>query len=346
MCKVYISIILSYNKMSQNSITEQKNTKNSILLSIIIPIYNTEQYLEKCLDSIVNQYSDNIEIILVNDGSTDGSKNICSNYVNKIRNIKYLEQTNQGQSTARNNGIKTSRGQYIWFVDSDDWIKEGAIAKITKEITNNSLEMLSFSGVSFFEHSQNYGTPYQLMSISTTNGVEYIKTHKVFNPAPWNYIYNKNFLLSNNIFFKDDMILEDDYFNLICFSCLNKIKKIPETIYIYRRRENSTYTSEVTPKRLYSILELIKLCEKLKNSKLDKKFLERKTYNYISLLCTYIIKAKNKNIETQSTELNLKKIIAKQKLAPTDAIGVKIEKLIYNLSLPLYLKLKKIRSDA
>ena len=108
-------------------------SKDNILLSIIVPVYNSEKYLKECLNSIV---SDNhlIEIILVDDGSTDQSATICDEYAKKVDNIRVFHLTNKGVSAARNFGIKHSNGQWIWFIDSDDFIAINAIKVIIKNI--------------------------------------------------------------------------------------------------------------------------------------------------------------------------------------------------------------------
>ena len=92
-------------------------------VSIIVPVYNVEEYLERCLDSLVNQTLKDIEIIIVNDGSTDGSKEKIQKYINKYKNIVYLEKENGGLSSARNYGIPYAKGEYIGFVDSDDYVE-------------------------------------------------------------------------------------------------------------------------------------------------------------------------------------------------------------------------------
>ena len=107
--------------------TIDNTEKSAPLLSIIIPVYNVQDYMEECLDSILNQKHDNCEIILVNDGSTDNSYLICEKYAKKYNEIKLINQTNMGLSGARNTGIKEAKGKYILFVDSDDWLMEGCL---------------------------------------------------------------------------------------------------------------------------------------------------------------------------------------------------------------------------
>ena len=106
--------------------------------SIIVPVYNVEKYIEKCLESILNQTYDNFEIIVINDGSTDNSKKILDNYKTN-KKIKIINQDNQGLSIARNNGLGAASGDYILFIDSDDYIEEELLSTLNKNINNEDL---------------------------------------------------------------------------------------------------------------------------------------------------------------------------------------------------------------
>lgn len=112
------------------------------VVSIIVPIYNAEKYLNKCIESIVNQLYSNIEIILIDDGSTDNSLNICKDYCMKDKRIRLISQKNGGPSKARNNGIKNSSGDYILFVDSDDYIENNMIKEMIDSMNNESYDIV------------------------------------------------------------------------------------------------------------------------------------------------------------------------------------------------------------
>ena len=107
------------------------------MISVIVPIYNVEKYLEECLDSIKNQTYSNIEVILVNDGSTDKSKDICERYCKEDTRFKLINQANQGQSVARNNGVAASAGKYIAFVDSDDIIRHDYLEELIRYMSED-----------------------------------------------------------------------------------------------------------------------------------------------------------------------------------------------------------------
>ena len=113
------------------------------LISIIVPVYKVEKYLKKCLDSIINQTYKNLEIIIVDDGSPDGCPNICDEYSKKDDRIKVIHQKNMGLSIARNNGIKLATGEYIGFVDSDDYIRYTMYEDMYKAAVNNSAPLVS-----------------------------------------------------------------------------------------------------------------------------------------------------------------------------------------------------------
>ncbi len=125
-----------------------KNSK----ISIIVPVYNTEQYLEKCLDSLINQTYNNIEILLIDDGSKDNSGKICDEYAKKDKRIKVIHQKNSGVSRARNNGLDNFTGNYVMFVDSDDWIEPNTCEILLKKIILEKKDMVIYN---FYKERKN-----------------------------------------------------------------------------------------------------------------------------------------------------------------------------------------------
>ena len=123
-------------------------------ISIIIPIYNTEKYLSMCIDSIVidNENYNDCEIILVNDGSTDESENVCKLYANKYKNIVYLKKKNGGLSDARNFGIKNSHGKYILFIDSDDFIEKNSLKRIMEYVNKKDYDVVFLKAFKYKEN--------------------------------------------------------------------------------------------------------------------------------------------------------------------------------------------------
>lgn len=258
-------------------------------ISIIIPVYNVERYLEKCLDSVINQSYLDLEIILVNDGATDNSKSICESYLVKDSRIQLINKRNGGLSDARNAGLKVATGAYVWFVDSDDWIAENAISILVEAIQLNNCEVIGFSFFDYFEDTHQYSEVRYSQQINKTTGRDFINQCTFFYTGAWSYIYKKSFLDATSITFKLGQLHEDDYFNLSCFGRIKEIVKIPNGLYFYRRRENSittTTTPQNLAKRIYSYIELLKLCKNIND--IDQEYLLSKAQAYKRILFSLI----------------------------------------------------------
>lgn len=117
------------------------------MISVIIPIYNMEKYLDRCINSITEQSYKNIEILLINDGSTDNSLKICKKFQKEDERIKFFSMNHQGVSIARNLGIEKAKGKYIMFIDSDDWIEKDTIKTLYENIKNNDMSICSYHRV-------------------------------------------------------------------------------------------------------------------------------------------------------------------------------------------------------
>ena len=179
---------------------------DSIKFSIIVPIYNSEKYLEYCLNSIINQTYTNIEIILVNDGSSDNSPEICDNYANKDCRISVIHKANEGDCEARNVGIRNASGDYIVFVDSDDKINEKSCEIIADYIkTNSSTEVIHLHRHYIIngklKEADDYYTKYVNKYISGHEYLLYFLKRGYYSYAPWRRVYKRSFLNDNNLFF-------------------------------------------------------------------------------------------------------------------------------------------------
>ena len=147
---------------------------NQALISVIIPVYNVENYLRECIESVLNQTFRDFEVILVDDGSTDSSGDICDEYVEKDERVTVIHQKNGGLSVARNTGLSEANGKYVYFLDSDDYISENALATLLNIAENDSSDIVFFDAVSFtdtddFTVHQNYirKNKYQTDGITT-----------------------------------------------------------------------------------------------------------------------------------------------------------------------------------
>lgn len=195
---------------------------SEILLSIVIPAYNAEPYLKKCVDSCLLQKGSvpNYEIIIVNDGSTDGTQNIIDEYVNNNINendinhkVSFISQPNGGLSKARNEGLKKTQGEYVWFVDSDDWIAENALSVMADTITNNHPDVITFRGYDWKDGNlKERKNPYSNDEIKTGMGILRMMGTKMWNPCAQFYCMKKQFIKENDLYFMDRVIHEDSEF--------------------------------------------------------------------------------------------------------------------------------------
>lgn len=217
------------------------------MISIIVPVYNTEKYLDECIQSILSQTYTDFELLLINDGSTDRSGEICDAYALKDERIKVFHQQNSGQSNARNLGIAKSTKRYIMFVDSDDSISENLIKEnLQILIENENIDFVQFP------HYKWYGSNQQILCQSNSKIIDKLffqewLVHRNITWLVWDKIYKRDLFV--NLKFKEGIIYED---NLMVAQLLEKIKKIyisDKGIYYYYLRENSTMTSPLTLKK-------------------------------------------------------------------------------------------------
>ncbi len=288
-----------------------------MFLSVIVPVYNVEKYLAKCIDSIIGQNFESFEILLINDGSTDSSQFICEQYSSKDSRIKIINQENQGLSEARNTGIYHAKGTYLWFVDGDDWIAENAVNTLYEVSKTLDYDLISFSFTEYFEDLGTFSDPRNVQEIHAKTGVDFIKQSKFFFTSACVNIYRNEFLKINRFSFKKNQIHEDDYFNLSCFGKVKNVVKIPLSLYFYRRRVNSLTTdlsATAIEKRILSYVSLINLCGVIED--LDSFFLKSKSDEYkiilLNLLDEYTTKSKSlkkKVYMIRYVKKNVKKII-------------------------------------
>lgn len=219
-------------------------------ISIIVPVFNVENYIHDCIDSILTQTWQDFELILVNDGSSDRSGEICDEYSKKDNRITVIHKENGGQSSARNRGIDIAKGDYIGFIDSDDWINrdmykvlyEKAIETDSEISACNIIEYQKDSSKRFFSQDTTdylYGRNEAMSEI-------YLNERLTFSPC--NKIYKRE--LFKEICFKEGYILEDMDFAYKIIHLCNKIHYTGQALYNYRYNDNSTLRKAFSKKRL------------------------------------------------------------------------------------------------
>ena len=209
------------------------------LISIIIPVYNVNEYLEKCLCSVCGQTYKNLEIIVVDDGSTDGSGEICDLFAETDSRIKVIHQVNKGQSCARNEGLTIARGEYIGFVDSDDWIDPDMYEFLYHLLVDNDADISVCAH--YIETTTRTKVRYSSGTLTSFSSDEAIRA-LVVDKRVRNYIWDKLFKRQafSGIRFPENQIFED---MAVCYRVFHKVRRIvmqdcPK--YHYLRREGST----------------------------------------------------------------------------------------------------------
>ena len=230
-------------------------------VSVIIPVYNVEQYLEECLDSAVNQTLHDIEIICINDGSTDLSPEILEKYRVTDSRITVLDQENRGISAARNRGLQIARGEYIAFLDSDDRLEPEALELLVDTARKNDAEIVVFQRDIFYEteelaekHFSTLNTVDRVSDVCT--GVTFIRQSKdanTYNVAVWHALWRRDLLEKNGISFMEGIIHEDYLFSFQTYMAAARVIQIPDILYHSRVRDNSIITVPVSARNVHGL---------------------------------------------------------------------------------------------
>lgn len=219
-------------------------------------MYNVEQYIGKCLDSCLDQDlpKDEYEIVVVDDGSTDNSMRIVEKYAAVHNNIVILSQTNCGQSTARNRGVEIAQGDFVWFVDSDDWIQPDILNHLLKIAYDEQLDTLCFTFQFVDEEGHVYNGGFSMPSLQhAIDGKDFITNYKM--PAgPWSAIHRREFLLNKKIKFIEGIKREDEDYTIRAYCSAEKISYEDVVAYNYFQRNGSTMKSEKSIKTAYDLL--------------------------------------------------------------------------------------------
>lgn len=241
-------------------------------VSVIMPVYNVEKYLPQCLDSILCQTLQDIEIICVNDGSTDGSLNVLQNYKARDSRIVIIDKANEGSGVARNTALAIAKGEYVYFVDSDDWLDNSEVLKkIYEKACSDTLDILIFGGLSCYEKDGKIFKSkggYSLKNLdkkyfNNVFSAEDIKKDVFkFPSTAWTKLYRREFLIANNIKFQNIKVGQDQlpFFHSIILA--KRIEVIEEFPYCYRKnRAGSAMT--VKKKKNFSPLYVTRAIEDL-----------------------------------------------------------------------------------
>ena len=226
------------------------------MLSVIIPAYNVEKYIERCINSVLNQYLKNIEIIVIDDGSKDKTSDICLKISENNKNIIYKKVQNGGCSAARNLGVLMAKGKYIAFLDSDDWVDSDMYINMIEEAEKNQADIV-ICGFKKLDENKNLLSTVKIPKRNNKN--EYIDCTTEWFASPCNKIYKRDLLEKNNIRFLLNIYTgEDMFFNFISFFYSKNIISLDEPYYNYFMNQNSVSNNYKNRTDIYIVIrELI-----------------------------------------------------------------------------------------
>lgn len=265
---------------------------SDIQLSIVVPVYNVVKYIDKCLYSIISLYRDGMEVILVDDGSTDGSESKCDEYQLKHEWIKVIHQKNGGLSVARNTGIENARGKYIWFVDSDDYISETSINDIYIAMEKDN-DLIIGEYESFYPDGKRI-----IPEVAKTKSDLDILPYQYFmalgsvSYAAVKFIVKREIIIKNKLWFEEKIYHEDEDWTPRVLCNTTNLILLDRVIYHYRVGNTNSIMGMLNPKKVYDKLKVSKRLyeygdlNKLSDDK--KNFLKyRAEYMYIAALNEY-----------------------------------------------------------
>ena len=222
-------------------------------VSIIVPIYNVEQYLAKCIESLIHQTYENIEVLLVNDGSKDNSEKIMQEYAEKDQRIVCLNKVNGGLSDARNYGLKYATGQYCLFIDSDDWLAEHAVEACVNKVNQTGAEVVAFDMIYVYPDRETFATGGDFDVLSFEENPEVV----LINNSACNKMFKT--ALFENIEFPKGLWYEDLATIPIVLSKASSVAKVNDGLYYYLQRESSI-AHTINPK-VFDIYKAIRMVE-------------------------------------------------------------------------------------
>jgi len=236
---------------------KENNLMEQAKISIIVPVYQVGKYLRRCLDSIVNQTYKNLEIILVEDGSSDNSPAICEEYAQKDGRIKVFYQKNQGASVARNQGLDVATGKYIGFVDSDDWIEPNMYEELSFALVNSNADVavtgyfleLKEGNKSVSVDAKRYGTPEKFLEGTILDKNAAIS-------SVWSKLFKKE--LFDKVRFVPDLRCEDNICMVDLFEKKPRVAFVDIPLYHYNKSNEQSVTKQVEPKMEYGYFIFLK----------------------------------------------------------------------------------------
>lgn len=231
------------------------------LISVIVPIYNVEKYIRECVDSIINQNYRNIEVLLIDDGSPDNSAVIIDEYSKKDKRVKVLHKQNGGLSDARNYGIENAIGEYLMFIDGDDFLLgTDCIEKIVNSINKTRADIIQYKKVYWYNTNNiKYDNDLQcLNSVNIIDTLSRLNKNGAISVSACDKVIKRSLINENSIRFKKGLLCEDILFSYQLYLIVKDIELLNENIYAYRQLREGSISTSKTKKSFDSLYEIIK----------------------------------------------------------------------------------------
>jgi len=284
-----------------------------MVFSIIIPVYNVQSYLRECIDSLLHQSFDSFEIILVDDGSTDASPEICDDYAKRDCRVKVIHKANGGQSSARNVGTEMAQGDFVIYIDSDDFIMDCDFLKKVAEKAENK-DVVFYKHKKFMDATKEYlPCSYSFAGIAESaayaDALMHMIQHDAFFGMPWNKCIRRSVIVANNIRFEEGLTGEDMDWIYYVVLCAQSLAVIDEPFIAYRQRQNSV-TSSIKIKNLNDYVMILEKWNEKANSddysEIEKKIVHTSLAKYYSNLLIMYTRVKDR--QKHSYDKRIKKL--------------------------------------
>lgn len=313
------------------------------LLSVVVPCYNVEGYLDRCLNSLVRQDidADSYEVLAIDDGSTDGTGAICDRYAAQYPQVKAVHQVNAGQGAARNVGLGLAQGEYVWFVDGDDFVAENCFKRLLHVAQEHDLEVLAFNSRDVVENEP--VTPAVCVAepkMDVLSGAEYLSANKMCGPVWW-YITKRGLIEREHLRFPEGHFLEDSPFTPGVLLSASRMSQITNVCYYYVQRSSSTMHNKSDAHRkkilgdyIFSYQTVDAVIAKHR-AKLDESAYSRLCSRRDSFLYFGIVRALKASLGKEYyKELKIKNLMPLRKLDSRDFSGIKWKMLRLLLNSP------------
>ena len=263
-----------------------------MLVSIIVPVYNAEKYLKFCINSLLQQTFKNIEVILIDDESTDSSGDLCEQYANKDPRVKVIHKKNGGTAAARNTGLEMATGDYITFIDNDDyWNNTECLQEIVEQLTESSSDVLMFSTIDYWQDKNHFKYPSNTCPRSSvlhqnrSDAIRAIMEKGLLYRAVWSKVIKRELIIKNNLYFSSGIRNEDTDWTARMLLAATTYDWYEKTFYVYRKGHIEAQTSK--PNTYQTLNDLKNICtkyireaEKINDTEFKKIYLGFLAYPY------------------------------------------------------------------